>query len=175
MTDKQKRGRPKHWINDLPDHVKKLGTSDQVTEQILKNAKELERLLRVGEPRGVPTRLLVELNDLEDLTSERQKTVLDHYRKIISRIKQGQQKGAENTRGKAHHLEQKICDKNKTLIQRIKPNGYLTVHSVAKRIHDEWAERGVGGIAPSINTLSTYIKQHLQGQAQNSSQGLIDP
>jgi len=166
MTGKQKRGRPKHWINDLPSHVKILGTPDQVTVQILKNGEQLERFLRTGEPRGVPTRLLAELSDLDDFAPERQQSILDEYRATCTRIKQGQQKGAEGTRDKAHDLERKICEKNKSLIQRIKPNGHLTVHSVAKRIHDEWGERGDEGMAPSINTLSTYIKHHLQGLTQ---------
>ena len=162
MTEKRKRGRPKHWLNDPPEHIKALaGSPDPVTDQILESAEQLERMLREGEPLGVSTRLLAELHDFEDLTPERKRTVLLDYQKHIVKIKKGQQDGAKSTQKKAHDRGVEICDKNKALIQRIKPNGE-TVHSVAKRIRDGWEQLGTGGTAPSINTLSTYIKQRLQ-------------
>jgi hypothetical protein len=165
MDEKRKRGRPKHWLNDPPEHIKALaGISDPVIDQILKSAEQLECMLRKGEPLGVSTRLLAELNDFDDLAPERKRTVLVEYQKRIAKIKKGQQDGAESTHKKAHDRGLKICDKNKALIQRIKPNGE-TVHSVAKRIRDGWEQLGTGGTAPSINTLSTYIKQRLQWQA----------
>jgi hypothetical protein len=162
VTEKRKRGRPKHWLNDPPEHIKALaGSPDPVTDQILESAEQLERMLREGEPLGVSTRLLAELHDFEDLTPERKRTVLLDYQKHIVKIKKGQQDGAKSTQKKAHDRGVEICDKNKALIQRIKPNGE-TVHSVAKRIRDGWEQLGTGGTAPSINTLSTYIKQRLQ-------------
>ncbi|WP_295550133.1 hypothetical protein [Limnohabitans sp. Rim8] len=165
MTEMRKRGRPKHWLNDPPEHIKELaGIPDPVTDQILKNAEQLERFLRKGEPRGVPTHLLAELNDFDDLTPERKRTVLVDYRKQKFKIDNARQDGANTTKQKAHERGLEICNKNKSLIQRIKPNGHLTVHGVAKRIHDEWSERGDSGMAPSINTLSTYIKKHQQRQ-----------
>lgn len=164
MTEIRKRGRPKHWLNDPPEHIKELaGIPDPVTDQILKNAEQLERFLRKGEPRGVPTHLLAELNDFDDLTPERKRTVLVDYRKKILKIDNARRDGANTTKQKAHERGLEICNKNKALIQRIKPDRQ-TVHSVAKRIQDEWVERGDGGMAPSINTLSTYIKKHLQRQ-----------
>lgn len=164
MTDKRKRGRPKHWLNDPPEHIKALaGFPDPVIDQILDSALQLERKLREGEPRGVSTRLLAELHDFDDLTPERKRTVLVDYQKQKVKVGKGRLDGANTTQQKAHARGLEICIKNKALIQRIKPNGQ-TVHSVAKRIHDEWVERGDGGMAPSINTLSAYIKKHLQRQ-----------
>ena len=164
MTEKRKRGRPKHWLKDPPEHIEALaGFPDPVTNQILDSAEQLERMLREGEPRGVPVRLLAELHDFDDLNPKNQKAVLIEYQKRIATIKKGQQDGGESTHQKAHDRGLDVCSKNKALIQRIKPNGQ-TVHSVAKRIQDEWSERGDGGMVPSINTLSTYIKKHLQRQ-----------
>lgn len=162
MTDKRKRGRPKHWLNDPPEHIKALaGIPDPVTGQILESAEQLERKLREGEPRGVSTRLLAELHDFDDLTPERMRTVLVDYQQQKVKIGKSRLDGAKTTQQKAHARGLEICNKNKVLIQHINPNGQ-TVHSVAKRIQDEWSERGDGGMTPSINTLSTYIKKHLQ-------------
>lgn len=162
MTEMRKRGRPKHWLNDLPEHIKELaGIPDPVTAQMLESALQLEQMLREGEPRGMSTRLLAELNDFDDLTPERKRTVLVDYRKQKLKIDNARRDGANTAKQKAHERGLEICNKNKALIQRIKPNGQ-TVHSVAKRIQEEWGERGDGGMAPSINTLSTYIKKHLQ-------------
>lgn len=108
MTGKQKRGWPKHWINDLPRHVKILGTPDQVTVQILKNAEQLERLLRKGEPRGVPTHLLAELNDFDDLTPERKRTVLVDYRKQKFKIDNARQDGATAMHGTCYQRQDKV-------------------------------------------------------------------
>ena len=166
MSVQVKRGRPKYWLNDPRDHLKILqGTPCPVTNQILENAKQLERLLREGEPRGVPTWLLAELNDVDDLNPEQRQWVLDEYRTRVATIKKGQQFGANRTRKNAQSQQLEICKKNLPLITQIKPNGLRTVHSVAKNIRDEWEKRGSGGRAPSLNTLSTYIKQHRQRQA----------
>jgi len=166
MDEKRKRGRPKHWIKDLPKHIKALaGIPDSVTDQILESAKQLERLLREGEPLGVSTRLLAELHDFDDLKPERQRTVLEDYRASIASMKRGQQRGADSTQQKAYDRGLEIFKKNKTLFEQVKPNGHHTVHSVATLIRNEWEKRGTGGAAPSISTLSTYIKRYLQGQA----------
>lgn len=165
MDEKRKLGRPKHWIKDLPEHIKALaGIPDPVTDQILESAKQLELLLREGQPLGVPTRLLAELHDFDDLKPERQRTVLEDYRASIASMKRGQQRGADRTQQKAYDRGLKIYKKNKVLIEHVKPNGHHTVHGVATLIRNEWEKRGTGGTAPSINTLSTYIKRHMQGQ-----------
>lgn len=164
MTEKRKRGRPKHWLNGPPEHIKALaGFPDPVTDQILDGALQLERMLREGEPRGVSTRLLAELHHFDDLTPERKRTVLVDYQQQKVKVGKGRLAGANTTQQKAHARGLEICNNNKALIQRIKPNGQ-TVHGVAKRIQDEWLERGDGGMAPSINSLATYIKKHLRRQ-----------
>jgi hypothetical protein len=166
MDEKRKRGRPKHWLNDPPDHIKALaGIPYPVIDQMLKSAEQLERMLREGEPLGVSTRLLAELNDFDILTPERKRTVLLDYQKHIVKIKKGQKDGAESTQKNAHDRGLKICDKNKALIEKVIPNGNHTIHGVANLIRNEWEKRGTGGMAPSINTLSTYIKRYLQRQA----------
>lgn len=86
--------------------------------------------------------------------------------------------GSQSTAAKRDQRAGDVCKKNIGLIQRIKPNGPYTKNEVAKQIHKEWStmkdwslpgaekltERGIGGLALSVNTLSRYIDLFQRGQ-----------
>jgi hypothetical protein len=79
--------------------------------------------------------------------------------------------GSQSTAAKRDQRAGDVCKKNIDLIERIKPNGPYTKNAVAKQIHKEWStiedwslpgsekltERGIGGLALSVNTLTRYI------------------
>lgn len=164
MTQK-KVGRPKHLLKEQPEYLKKLDFKpDSVSKCLLESIKQLETQLRAGQPRGIPTQLLAELVDFEDFSQKEQELILEKFTQRIENIRIGQQSGAAETQENAQVRYLEICKKNKSLISQIKPNGRLTINSVAKRIRDEWEQRGAGEKVLSINTLSAYIKKYQQSQ-----------
>ena len=165
MRQKRKVGRPKNWLNQPPEYLKKLDCKpDSVSKCLLESTKQLETQLRAGKPRGIPTQLLAELVDFEDFSQKDRELILDKFTQRTEKITEGQQSGGAQTQENAHDRWLEICKKNKTLISQIKPNGRETINSAAKRIRDEWEQRGTGEKVLSINTLSAYIKKYQQSQ-----------
>jgi len=86
--------------------------------------------------------------------------------------------GSQSTAAERDQRAGDVCKKNIGLIQRIKPNGPYTKNEVAKQIHKEWStiedcslpgsekltERGIGGLALSVNTLTRYIDLFQRGR-----------
>ncbi len=54
---------------------------------------------------------------------------------------------------------EELRKKNTDLIAKIKPQGRLSVSSVAAKILDKWAERGDGGKPPPRSTLCRWLKK----------------
>ncbi len=165
MTQKRKVGRPRNWLKEPPEYFKNLNSKpDSVSNWLLESIKQLEAQLRAGEPKGIPTQLLSELLDFEGSSKKEREHAQRRYARLTEQITEGQQSGAAKTQENAQDRYLEICKKNKSLISQIKPNGRQTTNSVAKRIRDEWEQRGAGEKVLSINTLSAYIKKYQQSR-----------
>jgi len=163
VTKKRKVGRPKHWLKEPPEYFKNLNSKpDSDLNWLLESINKLEAQLRAGELKGMPTQLLAGLLDFEGSFKEEREHAHMKYVYLTKKIKEGQHSGGAQTQENAQDRWLEICKKNKPLISQIKPNGRQTINSVAKRIRDEWEQRGAGEKVLSINTLTAYIKKYQQ-------------
>jgi hypothetical protein len=79
------------------------------------------------------------------------------YRKLI---KKNRNNGTKGTRAAAEKKVEELYEKNKSLIDKIKPNGPLTINGVARTIIMDWPRRGVvDDEAPSERTIRTRLNK----------------
>lgn len=186
-----KRGRPKskgtkererqeEMLKNLPSHIPRLTASEwnALEKQLDENDKIGAQIIK--DHKSSPTVSddhALNMASLEhELLDGYEEVVLSKEKKYRDAVKEGQRRGAEQTRQIADNAARDLCEKNSELIAKIKPNGNYSLDQVARRIREEWAtltlprlpnepltltERGVGE-KRSVQTVTNWIKR-IQG------------
>lgn len=175
MMIKKNRGRPpsaetierrciEEMLNNRPAHLPKMTDKEKQQAEDSFNASEIIRKQILSDIKTsviIPDEhayAMASLGD-ESLEGYEEKIIKQdtEYRKLIKEIR------ANGTRGTRVNAEKKIgelYEKNKSLIDKIKPYGPLTINGVARKIIMEWPRRGVvSDQAPSERTIRTHLKK----------------
>ena len=180
MAVKRRRGRP--YKDGLPGEIPNPERyQSEINADLLTGTCEMYEeyinTLRLNEPAIIPDQLLIDREEAWQCSPEDQLKIENEYRRRIAQSKEGSQTGALKAKSVAQNRAQAICEKNKDLIQKIKPRGGHTVRSVATIIRTNWpktapnlADDAANGYCgedlsasppPSDRTLRAYIKDYL--------------
>lgn len=175
MTAKRRRGRPfKDGLPDVPDHLKGRSKVENPFASALTIYKEYIHNVRGNESPIISDQVLIDRAESWQCSADEVREIEASYTAEVAKAKKGIQYGAKKTADIAHHRAHAICNKNKDLLKKIRPNGMHTINSIAAIIWNEWDKRApkpadypsehrelVNLPQPCMRTIRTYIKKFL--------------
>ena len=190
MNPPKKRGRPKsaatleterieEMLQNTPAYLPKITAEkkNQLLESIAHGeAIRLEILKTYKTSATIPDDHAYQMASLGD------ESMIGYEQQVIQRDARYQQQakalraaGVLKVRKTAARRAKELCDKNRVLLETMKPFGHLTLSDVASKIRRDWSnvhphslmpgetgkltERGIVGDPPSIRTIKNYIQQ----------------
>lgn len=177
MIVKKKRGRPPSpatleqrrivdMLKNMPDYIVRLTKEEKQQAEDLFNASEINRkqILRQYKTSVIiPDEHAYAMASLGDESMEGYEGIVleqdVEYRRLSAQYRIN---GAKKTQIEAKDRMRSLFFKNEFLVNRIKPNGNLTINGVAEIIAKEWGGRGVHDDAPSTRTIRNALKNYLE-------------
>jgi hypothetical protein len=170
-----KRGRPlserakelkriEEMLKNPPNHIKDL-PPNLFTQELLEGMEADRKALLDGYSSAIKHDLIYRLHDFleDDPNQYPDAESVKEYQLKTEVITDGQKEGGKQTQEESKRLAELLFDKNKDLLDRLKPLGNLTVHGVATTIYKEWTTRGDGSEKPkSVKQIERYINAYLK-------------
>ena len=186
----KRRGRPKSsatleaervekMLMERPGHITPMSDEQKEKVEIWIQSAETARLDVIrfhNNSQTTPDSHAYEMESLSDefMTQEQTQKVLQRDATYRENAEKYRELGGYATKNDAAKRAAELCQKNRILLERMKPYGPLSASDVSKRIINEWLEippgtrlpgetqslraRGVGGPAPNERTVRNYIK-----------------
>ena len=190
MNPPKKRGRPKSAATLERERIEEIlkNTPVYLPKITAKKKKQLLESIAHGETirleilQTYKTSATIPDDHAYQMASLGDESMIGHEREVIQRDERYQQQaiafraaGVRIVSGTATGRAKVLCEKNRVLLELMKPFGNLTLSDVARKIRRDWAnlhphslmpgetgklkDRGLLGDPPSIRTIKNYIRQ----------------
>lgn len=174
-----KRGRPlsertkelkriEEMLKNPPSHIRDLPHS-LFTQELLERLEADRKALLEGYSSAIKHELIYRLHDFieDDPNQYPDPEAIKEYQRKAVIVKGGQKEGGKQTQEGSKRLAELLFDKNKDLLNRLKPLGNLTVHGATTTIYKEWTTRGNESEKPkSIKQIERYINAYLKNNSK---------